>query len=171
MSLSIALRMAQSAFDEQGAAAAGASLREAGDGLQRAIDELRELAHGIHPIELSDEGLAAAVEALADGAPLTIGALPVERLPPSVEAAAYVLVDEVVRRALAREGGPAPRIHAQVAGGTLVVEVEDPGEPSPQRALADLISVADRVRALDGRLTVETRADGGVLMRAELPCA
>jgi signal transduction histidine kinase len=171
VSLSIALRMAQGAFDEQGATAAGASLREAGTGLQRAIDELRELAHGIHPIELSDEGLAAAVEALADGAPLTIGALPLERLPPSVEAAAYVLVDEVVRRALTRDEGPAPRIHAQVADGALVVEVEDPGEPSPQRALADLVSVADRVRALDGRLTVEARTDGGVLMRAELPCA
>jgi signal transduction histidine kinase len=52
-----------------------------------------------------------------------------------------------------------------------VVEVEDPGEPSPQRALADLVSVADRVRALDGRLTVEARTAGGVLMRAELPCA
>jgi signal transduction histidine kinase len=171
VSLSIALRMAQSAFGEQGATAADASLREAGEGLQRAIDELRELAHGIHPIELSDEGLAAAVEALADRAPLTIGALPVERVPPSVEVAAYVLVDEAVRRALTRDDGSAPRVDIWVAGGALVVEVEDPGEPSPQRALADLVSVADRVRALDGRLTVEARTAGGVLMRAELPCA
>lgn len=171
VSLSIALRMAQSAFGEQGATAADASLREAGEGLQRAIDELRELAHGIHPIELSDEGLAAAVEALADGAPLTIGVLPVERLPPSVEVAAYVLVDEAVSRALTRDEGSAPRVDARVADGALVVEVEDPGEPSPQRALADLVSVADRVRALDGRFTVEARTDGGVLMRAELPCA
>jgi signal transduction histidine kinase len=171
VSLSIALRMAQGALGEQGATAAGASLREAGEGLQRAIDELRELAHGIHPIELSDEGLAAAVEALADGAPLTIGALPLERLPPSVEVAAYVLVDEAVRRALTRDGGSAPRVDARIADGALVVEVEDPGEPSPQRALADLVSVADRVRALDGRLTVEARTDGGVLMRAVLPCA
>jgi signal transduction histidine kinase len=171
VSLAIALRMAQSAFGKQGATAAGASLREAGEGLQRAIDELRELAHGIHPIELSDEGLAAAVEALADGAPLIIGALPVERLPPSVEVAAYVLVDEAVRRALTRDGGAAPRVDARVADGALVVEVEDPGEPSPQRALADLVSVADRVRALEGRLTVEARTGGGVLLRAELPCA
>ena len=170
VSLSIALRMAQSALGEQGATAAGDSLREAGDGLQRAIDELRDLAHGIHPIELSDEGLAAAVEALADRAPLTIGALPVERLPPSVEAAAYVIVDEVVRRAHTRDDGPPPRIRARVAAGALVVEVEDPGEPSPRRVLADLASVADRVRALDGRLTVEATEGGGVLMRAELPC-
>ena len=171
VSLSIALRMTQNALGDQAASAAGASLREAGEGLQRAIDELRELAHGIHPIELSDEGLAAAVEALADGTPLTIGALPVERLPPSVEVAAYVLIDEAVRRALTRDEGSAPRVYARVADGALVVEVEDPGEPSPQRALADLVSVADRVRALDGRLTVEARTDGGVLMRAELPCA
>ena len=170
VSLSIALRMAQSAFDEQGATAAGASLREAGTTLERAIDELRELAHGIHPVELSDEGLAAAVEALADGAPMLIGVLPAQRLPPSVEGAAYVPVEEAVRRATTRDHGPAPGIHARLADGTLVVEVEDPGEPSPQRALADLVSVVDRVRALEGRLTVEARPDGGVLIRAELPC-
>jgi signal transduction histidine kinase len=171
VSLSIALRMAQSALGKQGATAAEASLREAGEGLQRAIDELRELAHGIHPIELSDEGLAAALETLAEGAPLTIGALPLERLPPSVEVAAYVLVDETVRRALTRDKGATPRVDARVADGALVVEVEDPSEPSPRRALADLVSVADRVRALEGRLTVEARTGGGVLMRAELPCA
>jgi signal transduction histidine kinase len=171
VSLSIALRMAQSAFDEQGATVAGASLREAGTRLQRAIDELRELAHGIHPVELSDEGLAAAVEALGDGVPMLVGALPAQRLPRSVEVAAYVLVDEAVRRAATRDGGVAPGVHAQLMDGHLVVEIEDPSEPSPQQALADLVSVVDRVRALDGRLIVRARTDGGVLIRAELPCA
>jgi signal transduction histidine kinase len=171
VSLAIALRMAQSAFDEQGAGAAGASLREAGARLDRAITELRELAHGIHPVELSDEGLAAAVEALAEGAPMLLGALPAQRLPPSVEVAAYLLVEEATRRAAAREHGPPPGVQAQVADGRLVVEVDDRGEDSPQRALADLVSVVDRVRALDGLLTVESSSDGGVLIRAELPCA
>ena len=171
VSLAIALRMAQSAFDEHGAGAAGASLREAGERLERAITELRELAHGIHPVELSDEGLAAAVEALADGAPMLIGVLPTQRLRSSVELAAYVLVEEAVRRAATREHGPPPGVQAQVADGMLVVEVEDPGEASPQRTLADLVSVADRVRALDGLLTVKSTPDGGVLIRAELPCA
>jgi signal transduction histidine kinase len=171
VSLSIALRMTQTAFDEQGAIVAGASLREAGTRLQRAIDELRELAHGIHPVELSDEGLAAAVEALGDGVPMLVGALPAQRLPRSVEVAAYVLVDEAVRRAATRDGGVAPAVNARLADGHLVVEIEDPGEPSPQQALADLVSVIDRVRALDGRLMVQDRTDGGVLIRAELPCA
>jgi signal transduction histidine kinase len=58
-----------------------------------------------------------------------------------------------------------------VEDGTLLVEVKDPGEASPQRALANLVSVVDRVRALDGLLTVEPTPDGGVLIRAELPCA
>ena len=122
-------------------------------------------------MELSDEGLAAAVEALAEGAPMLLGALPAQRLPPSVEVAAYLLVEEATRRAAAREHGPAPGVQAQVAEGKLVVEIEDRGEDSPQRALADLISVADRVRALDGLLTVESTSDAGVLIRAELPCA
>ncbi len=80
---------------------------------------------------------------------------PSQRLPPSVEVAAYVLVEEAVRRAATRAHGPAPGVHARVADGKLVVEVEDPGEASPQRTLANLVSVVDRVRALDGLLTVE----------------
>jgi signal transduction histidine kinase len=64
-----------------------------------------------------------------------------------------------------------PSVDAQLADGWLIVEVEDPGEPSPQSVLADLVSVADRVRALEGRLTAQARRGGGVLIRAELPCA
>jgi signal transduction histidine kinase len=171
VSLAIALRMAQHALDEQGATSAGIALREAGIGLERALAELRVLAHGIHPVELSEEGLAAALEALADASPMLVGALPAERLPPSVEVAAYVLVEEAVRRARTRAESPLPGVRAQVVDGVLVVEVEDPGEASPQRALSDLVSVLDRVRALEGQLTVEGLPAGGVVIRAELPCA
>jgi hypothetical protein len=77
---------------------------------------------------------------------------------------------EAVRRAATRDDGTTPGVQVQLAHGRLVVEVEDPGEASSQRALADLVPVADRPRALEGRLTVELRA-GGVVIRAELPCA
>jgi len=171
VSLSIALRMAQNAFDEHGATAASASLRDAGVTLGRAIAELRELAHGVHPVELTDEGLGAAIDVLAETAPMIVGALPEQRLAPSTEIATYTLIEEAVRRAAARDDGTVPSVHAQLADGWLIVEVEDRGEPSPQSALADLVSVADRVRALEGRLTVEARGGAGVLIRAELPCA
>ena len=163
--------MAQNAFDEHGAIAAGVSLRDAGVTLGRAIDELRELAHGVHPVELSDEGLGAAIEVLADTTPMIIVSLPEQRLAASVEIATYTLVEEAVRRAAVRDDGTVPSVYAQITHSWLIVEVEDPGELSPQSALADLVSVADRVRALEGRLTAQARRDGGVLIRAELPCA
>src|SRR6266702_4272870 len=76
--------------------AAQARIVAAGDAERRrlAIDELRELAHGIYPAVLADEGLAAAVEALAEISliPVMIGDLPQQRLPPPVEAAGYFLI-------------------------------------------------------------------------------
>jgi signal transduction histidine kinase len=138
--------------------------------LHRAIDDLRDLAHGIHPVELSDEGLAAALETLANRAtvPVRLAALPEERMPPAVETAAYVLVDEALRLASAR--GCPLAVAARRSGDVLDVEVRDEGAPSAGAVLAELADVADRVSVLDGRL--EAREDGGVVViRAALPCA
>jgi signal transduction histidine kinase len=170
VSLSVALRMTQAGVDARREPGLADSLREADAGLQRAIMELRELAHGIHPVELSDEGFAAAVEALADRAPVRVQGVPGERLPAPVETAAYVVVEEVARRAVGRHDGTTLTVEACHASGELVVEVDDPGETSPERALADLVSVADRVGALDGHFTVEAAEPCGVRVRAELPC-
>jgi signal transduction histidine kinase len=136
-----------------------ARLDEAEVELQRAVAELRELAHGIHPTVLSDEGLAAAVEALAEGAPapLRIAALTNERFPPAVETAAYLVVAEAAKAG-------ATRVSATRRDGTLVVDVETEVEPD---ALVDL---EDRVGALDGRLAVERAPGSRVRLRAEIPC-
>ena len=138
--------------------------------LHRAIDDLRDLAHGIHPVELSDEGLGAALETLADRAavPVRLAALPGDRMAPAVETAAYTLVDESVR--LASDRSCPLTVAARRSGDVLEVEVRDEGAPSAGAVLAELIDVADRVSALDGRL--EARDDGAVVViRAELPCA
>jgi signal transduction histidine kinase len=167
--LSMALHMARSALADGRAAAA---LDDADASLRQAIADLRELAHGIHPVELTEEGLGAALDILADGAPLPIriGALPAERLPAPIETAAYALVDEAVRRAGARGRRAAIDVEVRRTESALVVAVRDPGEQSPERALAELMSVADRVGALDGRLTA-VENEGGALITAELPCA
>jgi signal transduction histidine kinase len=148
------------------------ALAAADDDLHRAIDELRELAHGVHPVELSDEGLAAALESLADRAtlPVRLTALPDERAPTAVEIAGYVLVDGVVRLARDRGDGATITVAARRRGGVLAVEVHDDRAPSADQLLAGLVGVADRVSALDGRLTADA-SGGGVLIRAELPCA
>ena len=124
--------------------------------LQRAIDELRELARGIYPAVLVDEGLATAIEALAEAghAPLTVEPLPDERFLPAVEAAAYFLVAE-----LARRGPGALRVRARRADGRLLVEVDGAGLGD------DLVDVEDRIGALDGELVVSATG-----VRAEIPC-
>jgi signal transduction histidine kinase len=157
--LSVGLRLlsSQLATDEEPQLLA--RLEQAEAELGKAVAELRELAHGIHPAVLSDEGLAAAVEALAEGgtAPLRITAIPQERFPPAVETAAYLVVAE------AANAGPA-RVSAERRDGALVVDVETEAEPE------GLLDLEDRVGALDGRLHVEPAADGGVRIRAEIPC-
>ena len=129
------------------------------DELEAGLTELRELAHGIHPAVLSDEGLAAAVEALAEGAPapLRIAAVTNERFPPAVETAAYLVVAEAAKAGTAR-------VSAARRDGALVVEVETEAEPD------GLVELEDRVGALDGRLAIERAPDGGVRIRAEIPC-
>ena len=123
--------------------------------LSAALDELRELARGIYPAVLADEGLAAAIEALAEvgHAPMRLGALPDERFLPAVEAAAYFLVADLARR------GGAVGVRAMRADGRLVVEVEGAAVGG------DLAELEDRIGAVDGALTV-----AGESCRAEIPC-
>jgi signal transduction histidine kinase len=134
-------------------------LDEADAELRRAIAELRELAHGIHPVALSEEGLAAAVEALAEStpAPFRIGAMPQERFPAAVETAAYLVVAEAAKAGAAR-------VSATRRDGALLVDVETEAEPQ------GLVDLEDRVGALDRRVAVERAPGGGVTIRAEIPC-
>jgi signal transduction histidine kinase len=157
--LSLALRLVRAQLGPDADRQLVARLDEAQVELQRAVAELRELAHGIHPAVLSDEGLAAAVEALAEGAPapLRIAAVTNERFPPAVETAAYLVVAEAAKAGSAR-------VSAARRDGALVVEVETEAEPD------GLVELEDRVGALDGRLAVERPPDGGVRIRAEIPC-
>ena len=136
--------------------------------LHLALAELRELAHGIYPAVLSDEGLAAAVETLAEHSPtrIEIGAIPEQRLPPSVEAAAYFAIAEVVKGA---PGGVT--VDAVQKNGRLVAVIRHSGPTGPDpEADARLLEIADRVGALDGKLDVQLDR-GETVVRAEIPCA
>jgi signal transduction histidine kinase len=160
--LSLSLRLARSQLQSGVGPEAVARLDEAEVELREAIAELRELAHGIFPAVLADEGLAAAVEALAEDGRVSvrIRSLPEGRLAPRVETAAYTVVAEAVR---ATTSGVV--VEAKRWGDALLVDVEahDPG-------VLDVVSLGDRLGALDGRLAVERREDGNVTIRAEIPC-
>jgi len=167
--LSMALTMARDAFATDPSRVRRLDL--AGAELRLAIAELREIAHGIHPVELTDEGLAAALEALADRSrvPVALTAVPGERLPVSVEVAGYVLVDELVRLAPRCADGQPVSVTARHGGQTLTIDVDLTGELSAERVRAELVDVADRMHALRGSLAVVH--DSGVHVHAVLPCA
>jgi signal transduction histidine kinase len=131
--------------------------------LHGALEDLRELGRGIYPAVLVDEGLAAALDSLAEEGltPIVVGPMPSERLAPAVEAAAYFLVAEVLKRSRAR--GLA--VSAELSDGRLVVEIAATGTLDD-----DLTDLEDRLGALDGELTVERSADDRLAVRAEVPC-
>jgi signal transduction histidine kinase len=142
--------------------------------LAGSLEDLRELARGLHPALLTGHGLAAALEGLVARAPVHVG-LNVQletRLPEQHEVAAYYLVSE----SLTNVAKYAHATHVEVAvsrtAGRLVIEVSDDGCGGADTAGGSgLRGLADRVEALDGRLRVVSPAGGGTRVRAEIPCA
>jgi signal transduction histidine kinase len=162
LALSYDLRLARAQAQAEGDSHTGSLLTQATDQTQAALEELRELAHGIYPAILTEAGLAPALATLADAAPLPveIHTMAEERYPAGVETAAYLLVAEALDDAAGRGA-----THAVVStvrdGGRLVATVEDDGTDRT----SSMVQLADRVGALDGQLTVEPTR-----LRAEFPC-
>ena len=139
---------------------------------RRAIDELRELAAGIHPLVLTDRGLAVALEDLTARAPLPV-LLDVteERFAADVEAAAYFLVAEALTNAVKHAHAGEVSVSIARVGDELRIEVSDDGRggADPPRG-SGLRGLFDRVAVLDGTLTVDSAA-AGTTLRATLPAA
>jgi signal transduction histidine kinase len=141
--------------------------------LHAGIDELRELARGIHPALLTQRGLEAALESLAGRAPL-----PVElrvtldgRLPGPVETAAYFAVSEALANVVKHAGAGFVAVDVAVEHGRLVIEVRDDGCGGASIAAGSgLRGLADRVGALDGRIELDSPLGGGTRLRVEIPC-
>ena len=139
---------------------------------QEALRELRELAHGLHPAVLTDLGLAAAIESLAEGAPVPVAvAADVDRVPdPSREVAAYYVVSEALANAVKHAGASRVDIRAAREGDAVVVEVHDDGHGGADlEAGTGLRGLDDRVSAVGGTLVVESAAGAGTTVRARIP--
>jgi signal transduction histidine kinase len=135
-----------------------------------AIDELRDLVHGIHPAILTSRGLAAAIEALADRAPLPVQIeIPDERYPTAVESTAYFVVAEALTNVAKHAHAGRAKVTARVADGTLRVQVRDDGVGGARPDGSGVRGLVDRLAVLDGRLRVESPADGGTLVAADFP--
>jgi PAS domain S-box-containing protein len=148
-------------------------LDQAGEELSRALEELRELARGLHPAVLSDHGLRAAIQTLADRAPVPVEvdvALAEQRLPAPIEAAAYYVVAEALTNMAKHARASAAQVRVRRANGRAFVEVADDGVGGAEESGGSgLRGLVDRVEALGGHLTVSSPAGAGTRVRAELP--
>jgi signal transduction histidine kinase len=170
VALALKLKLARMNVPEGSEAAT--LLDESSAELQASLDELRELARGLHPVVLTDRGLAAAVRILASRAPVPveIAALPSERLPPPIEIAVYFVVAEALTNVAKYAHASAATVSIAVGGGRVTVEVADDGIGGADLAAGSgLRGLSDRVAALDGRLTLDSPPGAGTCLRAEIP--
>jgi signal transduction histidine kinase len=155
--------------------AARTTLSEAADLARETLEELRALSRGIAPPVLADRGLAAALAALAARSPVPVELavdLPEERLAPVTENTAYFVVSEALANVAKYSGATVCRVSVQCTGERLRVVVEDDGLGgaviAPGHGLAGL---ADRLRAVDGELIVDSPRGGPTRLTGVLPCA
>jgi signal transduction histidine kinase len=153
-------------------AAAQELLAEARQGTREALEELRNLARGIHPPVLADRGLEAAISALASRTPLRVNvAVDVPSRPPrAVETAAYFVVAEALANTGKHANAEAVDIDVHEDDGRLVVSVVDDGDGGADPGGGGLRGLVNRVQALDGSLEVTSPAGGPTTIRAVIPC-
>jgi signal transduction histidine kinase len=137
----------------------------------RTLEELRRLAHGLHPRVLTEAGLAGALASLGEQAPIQVEVVaPTARLPAEVEAVVYFLCSEAL--ANVAKHASASRVSVSVTTGDrrVRIEVEDDGlgGADPARGTG-LRGLGDRVEALGGTLHVESPVGGGTRLAAEIP--
>jgi signal transduction histidine kinase len=153
-------------------------LTELQDQAREMLRDLRELAHGIHPPVLSDNGLVAALESRVSRFPIPVeiiadDGLRNERLPEDVEGTAYFVACESLTNVAKHAGTDGARIRLSRFSNLLCLAVEDSGrgfQPNGARS-GGLANIRDRVEALHGRLTIESQVGAGTSIRAELPLA
>jgi signal transduction histidine kinase len=175
VSLALQLRLIRNVVGKD-AGTAEALLEQAGDELGQALEELRELARGLHPATLTMDGLHTALLGLTDRAPIPvrITRVPAERLPEALEVAIYYVVAEAITNVAkyARATGATVVVERSGRDGHVTVAVEDDGVggADPENGTG-LLGLADRIEALGGRLEIDSPRDRGTRLTAEIPCA
>ncbi|MFI7538705.1 sensor histidine kinase [Streptosporangium sp. NPDC049376] len=139
---------------------------------QQALTELREVAWRVYPSALDSLGFAEALAGVAEraGVPVKVVGAPPERLPRTVETAAYFVVSEAVTNADKHSGADLVTVEVREQGTMVLVRVEDNGAGGADATGDGLSGLAGRVAALDGRLTVTSPDGGPTVITAELPC-
>jgi PAS domain S-box-containing protein len=171
VSLSLELGLLEQRFRDD--AEAQHAIDQARRELAESLQELRDLARGIHPVIVTGHGLAVAAESLAARCPvpveldLELG----ERPPEVVEVAAYYLLAEALTNVAKYARASRATVEIRRSNGSLIVEVTDDGVGGADAAAGSgLRGLTDRIDALGGHLRVWSPEGGGTRIRAELPC-
>jgi signal transduction histidine kinase len=171
LALSMALRSARRQLEASGPG--GTHVLDAAEAeLKLAIQELRELARGIHPTVLTDDGLEAAVRSLAARAtvPVRVGFDVVGHPSKQTEATAYFAISECLANVAKHSGATSADVVARSQGDVLVVEVRDDGcGGASLEGGSGLSGLVDRVAASGGRLELRSPCSQGTCVRIELP--
>jgi signal transduction histidine kinase len=172
--LAIQLGIAADAFRERGNDEVSLVLDGFGKQLQGAIDELRELAHGIYPPLLSHQGLIPALRAAGrhTGQSVRVRAGDVGRYPQEVESAVYFSCVAAIHNAVKHAGPAEIAVHVWKTAGTLRFSVSDTGrgfDPQMTRSGAGITNIRDRLTAVGGSLTIASAPSQGTQVLGAIP--
>jgi signal transduction histidine kinase len=174
VTLSISLRMAREHAGASGDVELTTKLDTAGQELAQSLAELRELARGIHPAILTQNGLGGALRSLAErsAVPVELRSAPEGRFSPEVEATAYFIVSEALANVAKHAEASRAWVAVDDGGDRLAIEVRDDGVGGASMSGGSgLRGLADRVEAVGGRIDVRTEPGAGSVVLAEIPCA
>ena len=171
VTLALQLRAAQVAIPEDLDDVAR-QLDMVASGLNDALDELREFAHGIHPPTLAKRGLPPALRTLSrrSAVPVDLVVRLDERLPESIEIAAYYVVSEALANVGKHAQATLATVDVRADDRHLRVLISDDGVGGAQFVLGSgLVGMRDRIEALDGHITLQSNPRTGTLLSVELP--
>lgn len=173
VTLALALKVTSTQVPRDRSNAVADALDAAATEAAETLAELRRLARGIHPAIVTEGGLVAALESLAERAPLPVEVRMCdrERLAAPVEITAYYLVAEALTNTAKHATATSATVTLERTEGRVIVEVVDDGVGGAAAAPGSgLAGLADRVAALGGRLEILSPAGDGTRLRAEIPC-
>jgi signal transduction histidine kinase len=174
VTLSMDLRMAREQALASGDAELTSRLDAAEQELARSLAELRELARGIHPAILTQNGLGAALRSLAERSTVLVElrSAPEARYSPEVEATAYFVVSEALANVAKHARASRAWVEVRDGDGRLSIDVTDDGVGGADvHAGSGLMGLTDRVEAVGGRIGVRSDPGTGTSVFAEIPCA
>ncbi len=168
--LGLAAQLTVAMTDTADAAAYG-TLAQVRDGLREVLAELRDLAHGIHPAVLSQTGLAAALEDVAERLPLPVRVTaPATRVATAVEATAYFVACEALANVVKHARAGSATVTVSVDESWLDLQIADDGVGGVKSRGHGLSNIVDRVNALDGEVTIVSPPGRGTRLEVRIPC-